>query len=81
MEVSVDRASILCGAGKQVGPVLSPLGRKEGRWQLQVTQTSSLPASDPQRFSRTWRVVVRDVSRFYLWIGSDPYLPRVAGLW
>lgn len=36
LKVSVDRAGILFVLGELVGLVLSPLGRKGWRWQLQV---------------------------------------------
>lgn len=53
-EVSVDRAGILSGPGEPVGPILSPLGRREWHSSCRCSQPPGLLASALQVL-RTWR--------------------------
>ena len=73
LKVSVDRASILLGPGEPVGPILSPLRRKEWRWHLQILPIPKTAASAPESQGlKSGRG--QEVSRFYLGVGADPLL-------
>ena len=76
MEVSVDRASILPGPGEPVAPILSPLGRKEWRWQLQMLPTPKAASKCPVDSQDLKGGGVREFSRFYLRVGGDPLLAK-----
>lgn len=81
MEVSVDRAGILPGPGEPVAPILSPLGRKEWRWQLQILLTPKAASKCPKDSQDLKGGGVREFSRSTSGLGVTPYWPRVAGVW
>lgn len=56
MEVSADRAGVLPGPREPVGPILSPLGRRERRRQLQMLPVPRVASMCPAVL-RTWRGV------------------------
>lgn len=80
LEVSVDRAGILPGPGEPVAPILSPLGRKEWRWQLQMLLTPKAASKCPKDSQELKGGGVREFSRSTSGLGVTPYWPRVAGV-